>query len=309
MSKISIIHKFKLVIISCGFIFAATACTILGGSAREATPTPAPTSSIPNMQVIPSQACRVAQQGMIRVESPQGDLISWSPIADTVAYVASTRGSSWNVGELNMLSSPNFNSPLRLATQVAGELTWSPNGSTIGYLGLRRSDNLYTIGLAYPDGRTSTDLFPGEAARSDDYSSQKSILEWMDTDRLRVLVSCGINCLQTLDINALTGLSTTIGDPIERYWDMWAAHTYHPDNIPPAYAKLTGQLNWSWDEHNIAYIDENGNAWLINVDGGTLYPLDIGRYGTATETDWSFDNQYLAVQVDQNLLIFSFKCP
>ncbi|HSB65107.1 MAG TPA: hypothetical protein VLD65_00930, partial [Anaerolineales bacterium] len=128
----------------------------------EATITPMPTSSIPDMQVIPTEACLVAEQEMIRVENPQGDLISWSPVDDTVAYIASTPGSSWNVGELNIASAPLFVSPARLANQVAGELTWAPDASSIAYLGLRRSDNLYTIGLAYPDGRVSRDLFPDE---------------------------------------------------------------------------------------------------------------------------------------------------
>ena len=290
-------------------LLGVSACTVLGGSAGEVTPTPEPTSSIPNMQVVSPQACSIATQGMIRVDHPQGDLIAWSPVADIVAYVASTSASSWNVGELNILSPPLFDTPKRMATQVAGELAWAPDASAIAYLGLRRADNLYTIGLAYPDGRASKDLFPGEAARTDDFSSQKSILEWINPGRLRVLTSCGVNCLQRLDFGVLSGLSTPFSDPIERYWDMWSVHTFHPATLPPEYADLPGQLNWSPDERQIAYIDENGNAWVINVDAGSLYPLDIGQYGTVTETDWSYDSQYLAVQVDQNLVIFSFKCP
>jgi len=253
--------------------------------------------------------CQVAEQGMIRVESPQGDLISWSPITDTVAYIAPTLASTWNVGELNVLSAPKFDLPTRLATQVAGELTWAPDASTIAYLGLRRSDNLFTIGLASPSGRASQDLFPDEAARTDDYSSQKAILQWINPAQLRVYVSCGIDCLQTLDIGLLSGLSTPVGKPLEKPWGLYAVRTFSPPDIPEEYAKLTGQLNWSWDNRYIAYIDDNGNAWVINVGAGTIYPLEIGKYGTATETDWSYDNQYLAVQVDQNLKIFSFQCP
>ncbi len=302
-------YNVNIVLLFCCLVLSIAACTNLGGSSGETTPTPMPTSSIPDMQVIPSQMCQVAEQGMIRVESPQGDLISWSPISDTLAYIGPTLASTWNVGELNILSAPKFNAPTRLATQVAGELTWSPDASSIAYLGLRRSDNLYTIGIAYPDGSASQDLFPDEAARTDDYSSQKAILEWIDSTRLRVLVSCGVNCLQMLDIGVLAGLSAPIGDPVERYWDLYTARTFHPSIIPDEFAKLTGQLNWSWDDRHIAYIDDHGNAWIINADAGTLFPVDIGQYGTATETDWSYDSQYLAVQVDQNLKIFSFQCP
>ncbi|HSB66136.1 MAG TPA: hypothetical protein VLD65_06125, partial [Anaerolineales bacterium] len=118
-----------------------------------------------------------------------------------------------------------------------------------------------------------------------------------------------INCMQGVDIGVLSGLSSPITDPLVRNWDLYIPHTSHPSKIPPEYAKLSGQLNWSSDDRHIAYIDERGNAWVINVDSDTLYPLDIGQYGTATETDWSYDNQYLAVQVDQNLMIFTLKCP
>jgi hypothetical protein len=261
------------------------------------------------MQVISPQACQVAEQRMIRVEEPQGDLISWSPTADTVAFIAATQGSSWNVGELNLLSPPGFDTPVRLATGVAGDLTWAPDASTIAYLGLRRSDNLYTIGLAYPTGRASQDLFPDEAAQTDDYSSQKSILDWIDSARLRVLVSCGINCMQTVVLDVQSGLSSQVGDPIQRSWDTWSVHTNQPASIPTEYANLPGQLNWAPDNQHIAYIDGAGNVWVVNAGSGSLYPLEIGQYGTATETDWSSDSQYLAVQVDQYLKIFSFKCP
>jgi hypothetical protein len=290
-------------------VLAVSACTVFSAAPPDDTPTPQPTSSIPDLQVTSPQACLVTTQVMIRVEHPQGDLIAWSPVDDTLVYIVSTQNSSWNVGDLNLLSPPNFDSPVRLATQVAGELTWDPDGSTIAYLGLRRKDNLYTIGLAYPDGRASRDLFPDEAARTDDYSSQKAILNWINSGRLRVLVSCGINCMQMMDFGILSGLSSLVGEPIERSWDMLAVHTFHPDIIPPMYANLPGQLNWSPDESRIAYIDANDNAWIISTQDDTLFPLDVGQYATATETDWSYDSQYLAIQVDQWIKIFSFNCP
>jgi len=292
-----------------GLPLLISACTILGRTKGGVTPTPMPTSSVSGLQVISPEACLVVEEGMIRMEHPQGDLISWSPVTNTVAYIASTQGSSWNIGELDILSAPLFDNPERLATQAAGELAWSPNGITLAFLGLRRSDNLYTIGLAYPGGLASKDLFPGEAARTDGFSSQKAIIEWMDDGRLKVNTSCGIDCMQTMVFGVISGLSTPIGDPVHPEWDLWSVSTNHPATIPLEYANLAGQLNWSPDESHIAYIDGAGNAWIINVGTGNLYPLDIGAYGTATETDWSYDNQYLAVHVDQNLKIFSFKCP
>ena len=132
-------------------LLVLSACSILGGAPDEPTPTPVPTSSIPGLEVISPQACQVAEQAMIRIENPQGDLIAWSPVENSVAFIASTQGSSWNVGELHSIGEPLFDNPKKLAAQVAGELDWSPEGTIIAYVGLRRSDNLYTVGLAYPE--------------------------------------------------------------------------------------------------------------------------------------------------------------
>lgn len=303
------IRKFIFAVCVACLLLTTQACKIIGGGGEGVTPTPAPTSSVPGMEVVSPQACLLTQQDMIRVEQPQGDLMAWSPVANTVAYVGSTQASSWNVGDLNIISAPDFENPTRLATQVAGELAWSPRGLNIAYLGLRKSDNLYTIGLVSPAGRTSRDLFPEEAARTDGYSSQKAIAEWLNDGRLRVQTSCGVDCMQAIDFAILTGLASPVGSPTQSSWDMRTVQTNQPAVIPPAYAELEGQLNWSPDGNLIAYIDENETAWIIDEGSGSLYPLDIGDYGTASETDWSFDSQYLAVRVDQYLKLFKFDCP
>ena len=290
-------------------LLTTPACNIIGGESGAETPTPVPTSSVPGMEVVLPQACLLAQQDMIRVEQLQGDLVAWSPVANSVAYVASTQSSSWNVGDLNIISAPDFENPTRLAAQVAGELAWSPAGLNLAYLGLRRSDNLYTIGLVSPEGRTLRDLFPEEDARTDGYSSQKAITEWINEGRLRVQTSCGVDCMQTIDFAILTGLASPVGSPSQSLWGAWTVQTNQPAVIPPAFAELEGQLNWSPDGKLIAYIDENDSAWIIEEESGSLYPLDIGDYGTAFETDWSFDSQYLAVRVDKYLKLFEFDCP
>jgi hypothetical protein len=261
------------------------------------------------MQVIQPQACKVSEHGVIRVDQPQGDLVAWSPGENTIAYVASTQASTWNVGDLTLLTAPSFDGPQKLAAQAVGELVWSPEGRTLAYLTLRRSDSLYSIGLINPDGQNSRDLFPGEAARTDNYSSQKAILGWVNEGRLQVLTSCGLDCMQRMDFGILTGLSTSVGVPIQRSWDLWSVTISQPAVIPSSFADLIGQLNWSPDEKSIAYIDENGSVWIIGIDAGTQYPIDIGAYGTAVETDWSADSQFLAVRADQYMKIYSFSCP
>lgn len=290
-------------------LLGISACSVISGAGDDLAPTPPPTSIVSGLQVVSPRACQVAEYGMIRVDNPQGDLISWSPKADTLAYIAPTQGSSWNVGELYIINAPAFDIPDRLATQVAGELTWSPDATIVAYLSLRRSDGLFTIGLVYPDERTSQDLFPGENARTDGYASQKAILEWLNEEHLRVLTSCGVDCMQGVDFDILTGVSAPTGDPVQPVWGMWSPHTNHPTVISSALSDLAGQLNWSPDERLVAYVDENANPWIINIESESIYPLDIGQYAAATETDWSYDSQYLAVQADQHLKVFSFDCP
>jgi hypothetical protein len=90
-----------------------------------------------------------------------------------------------------------------------------------------------------------------------------------------------VDCIQTIDFAILTGLASPVGSPTQRSWEVWTVHTNQPAVIPPAYAELEGQLNWSPDGNLIAYIDENDTAWIIDEESGTLYPLDIGDYGTA----------------------------
>ncbi len=290
-------------------LLAGQACTVIGLGSTPPTATPVPTSSVPGLSVTAPQACQVAEQGVIRVEQPQGNLLAWSPVIDSLAYIASTTDSSWNVGDLTLLAATDFNQPLRLAGQAAGQLSWSPEGGSLAFLTLRRSDQVYSVAIAYPGGASVKDLFPGDAAHTDTYSAKKSILGWIDMGRLSVLTSCGTDCMQRLDFGVLTGLSSPVGDPIDPTWDIWAVRTHHPATIPADYASLTGQLNWSPDESRIAYVDGNGSAWVINVQAGTIYPLDIGEYFSAAETAWSYDGRYLAVRADQLLLVFSLTCP
>ncbi len=290
-------------------LLSVCACSAIGGVGEQPTATAPPTSQVVGLQVITGQACLVEELGVIRVDEPQGDLVAWSPAADTVAYIASTHGSTWNVGELTVISASGFDAPVRLASQAAGEVNWSPGGITIAFLSLRRSDNLYTIGLVNPDGRNSRDLFPDEAARTDSFSSQKAIQGWVDDVRLQVLASCGVDCMQQLDFGILTGLSTLSGDPIQRAWDLWSVHNHQPASIPEVLDKLGSQLNFSVDLNRVAYIDDNGNTWVIDLQANTLFRLDTGTFGSATESDWSYDGRYLAVRLDESLMIFSFECP
>jgi len=56
-------------------------------------------------------------------------------------------------------------------------------------------------------------------------------------------------------------------------------------------------------------LDARLDAWVANLDDGTQFILDTGGYLAVSETDWSADGRYLAVQAEDWLFIFSSDCP
>ena len=283
------------------------ACDGTGDNAP--TPTPLPTSSLPGLVTIQPQLCRQAELPMLRVDDPQGDMLAWAPDGHTLAYLAPTTGSTWLVGALTMVSGPAFDAPLELADQAAGSLVWSPTGERLAYLSLRRSDGLFSVGIVSPQSGEARDLFPGEAARFDEWSSQKVVTGWEDEQHLRVQVSCGLDCIQSIELNLITNIHTPLGETAQRPWDWWAYTLYQPDTLSAQYLEIMREPNWSPDGQRLVYLDVRADAWVVNLDTGTQFPLDTGGFLAVSETDWSADGQYLAVHAEDWLFIFGSDCP
>jgi hypothetical protein len=294
-------------VICLAMVLLLAACS--GSGAGNGTPTPLPTSSLPGLVTIQPQLCRLADLSMLKVDRPQGDLLAWAPGSATLAYLAPTSGSTWMVGNLMVVNEPAFDSPLKLADQAAGGLAWSTDGNGLAYLSLRRSDNLYTVGVAYPQGGISRDLFPAEAARFDEWSSQKTVVGWRNVNRLRVQVSCGLDCVQTMDINTMDGSMTVVGEAGQLSWDWWNYRLNQPVALPVDYQEFMRQPNWSPDGRRLVYLDSRADAWVVSLEEGTQFPLDTGGFLAVSETDWSEDGQYLAVQAENHLFIFGSECP
>lgn len=275
---------------------------------EQPTPTPLPASDLPGLVTVQPQMCPLAKLPMLRTAQPQGDMLAWAPEAPTLAYLAPAPGSTWLVGTLSTVSGPAFDAPQELADYAAGHLTWSPQGSTLAYLSLRRSDALYSINVVYPQSGAVVDLFPGDAARTDAYSSQKAILAWTNEQTLRVQVSCGLECRQTLKIDLPAGTPTLTGDPTGRDWDWWNYRLNAGPELPAQYQALVREVNWSPDGERLVYVDARRDAWVIMLDEGVQYPLATGGYLSVSETDWSSDGAYLAAQAEDWLFIFG-DCP
>jgi hypothetical protein len=279
-----------------------TACG--GTDFEKPTPTPLPTSSLPGLVTVEPRLCRVAKLPMLRVDQPQGDMLAWAPGSQTLAYLAPATGSTWMVGTLMTVSAPDFDTPLDLTDYAAGHLTWSPQGSALAYLSLRRSDGLYSVGVVYPQRGEVVDLFPGEAARTDDWSSQKAIDRWRNEQSLLVKVSCGLDCVQTVQVALATGVITPLGDPVQRAWDWWDYRLNPGEALPGDTQDFVQQVNWSPDGQRLVYVDRRADAWVVSLDEQIQFPLDTGSYLSVSETDWSQDGEYLAVQAEDWLFIF-----
>ena len=288
-------------------LFTLTACG--GAGFEQPTATPLPTSSLPGLDTVEPRLCQVAKLPMLRAEKPQGDMLAWAPEENTLAYLAPTTGSTWLVGTLMTISAPDFAAPAELADYVAGHLTWSPQGSALAFINLRRSDGLYSVAVVTPQTGEVSDLFSGEAARTDEWSSQKAVRVWLNEQTLQVEVSCGLDCVQGMLATLPSGTLSPFGDPIQRPWDWWAYRLNSGPELPENYLEFVEQVNWAPDGTRLAYVDARRDAWVLLVDEGVQFPLPTGGFLAVTETDWSADGAYLAVQAEDWLFIFGEDCP
>jgi WD40 repeat protein len=283
---------------------------------NDVSVTPLPTSTLSDFATPPSSACMVAKRVALQVSNQQGDLLAWSPAKDALAYVGPRKQSLWLVGELKLTTGPNFEEAPALASNVVGDLTWSPDGTFIAFVALRLGDNLYTVEIIQPAGTDTQDLFPEELARTDEWSSQKDIVGWVDENTLLVLTSCGVDCLQPIEINVIDGTANLSSPSQQRGADFWAIHyDQPPDPLAIPVEGDTGiyDLSWSPDNSAVAYLaeqDEYNNLWVFSADDETPLHLEVGQWQRIQETKWSYTGEYLAVRADSDLLIFSSRlCP
>jgi len=275
-----------------------------GGDFEKSTPTPLPTSSLPGLVTVEPRLCTLAKLPMLRVDEPQGDMLAWAPEADTLAYLAPATGSTWLVGTLLAVSAPDFDTPQELADHAAGHLTWSPQGNALAFLSLRRSDGLFSVSVVYPQSGEVRDLFPGEAAHTDEWSSQKAVREWRNEQSLLVQVSCGLDCVQRVQVALPGGALTPLGDPLQRPWDWQNYRLNAGAALPDEYLAFVREVNWAPDGSRLAYVDARRDAWVILLDEQVQFPLPTGGFLSVSETDWSADGTYLAAQAEDWLFIF-----
>ena len=274
-----------------------------------------PTLDLKGNEVVEEQGCIVYRGASITTFSDaiDGGTFQWADHQDYFAYVApENRYWAWFSGDAAVLRfSEDRAEPETFFTnglKVFGDFAFSPNGTKVAFVVFRPSDKLYTVYVASLSSglQQATDLFPGNVASTDDYSSQKSVIGWVSETDVRVSTSCGIDCERIYRINSNTaslvfeeetrkhGHPGRVFIPIERTLDA----RFYPQM---AYS------NWSKSGNLVFYIDERDDVWIMNERTKRQYRLDITGF-KLLQTAWSSDDRYIAIRYPEEIIVYKTDC-
>lgn len=143
---------------------------------------------------IDSTQCQIANLPFVNTTLSDLDHLAWSPAEDTLAYISPSADSDLALGDLSVVGENDFTSPQILASNVNGDPTWSPDGSMIGFVVFRPSDQLGSVVLYDLKEGQLRDLLPGTAAQTDAGTSYKGILGWFSEFGPLISTNCGVGC-------------------------------------------------------------------------------------------------------------------
>ncbi len=282
----------------------------------EATPTPEVTpTATPNDNGYPfvfSPYCKVGEWNTIQTEGPQGDLMAWSPVEDMLAWIEPGKTGNWSAGNLVVSSGPLLKNraPLNIDALAFGNLSWSSDGKILAFVALRRSDTLYTvITVDFSGDRPRVkDQLPDEAARTDNWGSDKAIIGWKGPAQLEVASSCGPDCDTPITIDLTTNTWRATSDITRKsLQDYWKISNKRPVDDPTLYPPMVEDPSWSQDDTMMSFIDERNNLWAINLPEKTQ--MQIPYYlGYVQEVKWSSNSRLMTVRNESQIFLLSMDC-
>jgi len=283
-------------------------CGTVGGEAElvEATVTPLPTTNpTEGLRVTVSKACHVATLPTIQVDEVSGDMMGWNSDSSIFAYIAPTNGQwGWYSGNLVLKSMETGETSATRDLKAVGDITWSPEGSRIAFIGLQSPENLYTAMVLQISDMTVLDLYSTGAA-IDDFGSKKGILAWSSgSSQVRVVETCGVDCSRVVGID-LIGQTHQILSTGRMQDD-------HSLEIVLNQKGITPHEDWfltdaSPDGSHIFYVDEDGQAWIVTQDEGSKYRLELDLEDVL-ESKWSPDSKLIAVRTNQMIFLYDLSC-
>ena len=253
-----------------------------------------------------------------------GGVMEWADDAPLLAYVApANRYWGWFSGDAVVLDFaedakkpddfgriPEGLAPSEVSTtdlHVFGDFAFSPDHSRLAFTALRQSEKLYTIFVAdYNSGlKNYIDLFPDALAETDEFSSDKSVIEWIGNNTLRVASSCGIDGERIYRANVRTG-ELTFEEEVRKYGHKGREQENHVIRDDGRFYPVMNNANWSPDEKFVFYTDARYQTWIIREENKQQYQLPIdGR--DVLQTRWSADSHFIAIRFEDSIEIYEVK--
>lgn len=277
--------------------------------AQEATPAvPLPTPDSTEFTPVYPQACKIAEWESLQTDRIQGDMLAWSPDSRSLAYIGREK-TGWYTGNLMLAGGETFADHRTLTDHVGvvGDLTFSGDGLRVAFVALRPETQLYTIMVQELIGGPALDLFPGDVARTDNWSGTKAVERWVDTGHLLVVYSCGSGCDQRVEISITDGSQRPASRESYKALETAASpvintRAYDEETYPQMFSP-----NWSPDGTRVVYFDRSDSPWVLNIPEQEKYWLAVG-VEDALESKWSPDGRYLAVRTDGHVFVFEMDC-
>lgn len=250
-----------------------------------------------------------------------GGLMEWADDAPLFAYVApANRYWGWFSGDAVVLdfseeakvpdefgNIPAGLSPRELSTtdlHVFGDFGFSPDHSRLAFTALRQSEKLYTVFVASLESglKDAIDLFPDAAAETDEFSSDKSVIEWVNNNVVRVASSCGIDCERIYTADVRTG-ALTFEEEVRKHGHDGREQPNHIIEYDDRNYPVMNNINWSPDSKFVFYTDARYQTWVIREETKQQFQLPVdGR--DVLQTRWSSDSHFLAIRFDERIEIY-----
>ena len=253
-----------------------------------------------------------------------GGLMEWANDAPIFAYVApANRYWGWFSGDAVVLdfsdeakvpdefgNIPEGFSPREISTtdlHVFGDFGFSPDHSKLAFTALRQSEKLYTIFVAdyNSDLKDFVDLFPDALAETDAFSSDKSVIEWVNNNVVRVASSCGIDCERIYSADIRTG-KLTFEEEVRKHGHSGREQNNHVIEYDDRLYPVMNNANWSPDNSFVFYTDARYQTWIIRESTKQQYQLPVdGR--DVLQTLWSADSRFIAIRFEDHIQIYEIQ--